>query len=173
MEGSLLQEGWGLDLNEVRRFEKERAEAAQSQARKSRTRHADTEARQPKLKKRVPPSWFNSRNSPLSKDSNTNNTYPPWKEQHGLVEADDTNTPGDVQADAEGDHEMHDATYDDQPTKDVSHQSLSPLDQTNHQESSLTGNISPNTTASQAPRPVSPATLEAIDTHPLSRWFCH
>lgn len=111
-----FREGWGLDINEIRLFEKERAESAQSQARKSKIRQADTDVRQPKLKKRVPPSWFDSRNGLLSKD-NSASGYPPWKEQHGTVEADDNNLPGGTRADAEGDHEMHDATYDDQSTK--------------------------------------------------------
>lgn len=143
-----FREGWGLDINEVRRFEKERTEAAQSQARKSKIRQADTDVRQPKLKKRVPSSWFGSRNTLLSRDNNVNNvnsSYPPWKEQHGSVEADDSNMPGKIRADAEGDHEMHDATYDDQSTKDAA--SLKPFspssDQTlPRQASSLTNNTS-------------------------------
>ncbi|KAL1965065.1 hypothetical protein VTN77DRAFT_6125 [Rasamsonia byssochlamydoides] len=93
-----IREGWGLDIDAIRRFEQQHSEPPFSQNRKSRTRHADWDVSEPQLKRRVPPAGFNTR-SPGSQIN------PPWSEQHGSVEAD-----------AEGDQEMHDVSSDGQPS---------------------------------------------------------
>ncbi|KAL1997843.1 hypothetical protein VTN02DRAFT_625 [Thermoascus thermophilus] len=104
-----INEGWGLDIDAIRKFEQQHSESSPSQGRKSRTRHADSDVTEPKLKKRVPPSWFQSRNP----GSQSNHTSPPWNEQHGPVEADTT------LPDAEGDQEMRDAVQDEQTARGV------------------------------------------------------
>ncbi|KAJ9215249.1 hypothetical protein DTO166G4_3134 [Paecilomyces variotii] len=102
-----IREGWGLDVDAIRRFEQQQAESAFAHNRKSRTRHADSDVTEPKLKKRVPPSWLESRGTG-SPSGNSNRT---WSEQHESVEAD---APPSV--DDEGDREMQDVAYDRPPS---------------------------------------------------------
>lgn len=104
-----IREGWGVDVDAIRKFERQYAELSPSQHRKSRTRHADSDVTEPKLKKRVPPSWFESR-SPGSQSSHAS---PPWNEQHGSLEADTA-----ISHDGEGDQEMRDVIHDEQAFRD-------------------------------------------------------
>ncbi|OJD13996.1 hypothetical protein AJ78_05609 [Emergomyces pasteurianus Ep9510] len=108
-----IQEGWRFDIEAVRTFEQNLPKPAFSLNRKSRTRHSDTDIGQPKQKKRVPPGWIDSRRDPLVANDNMRDASPPWNEQHEKVEADDIPA-SEINAlpDAEGDHEMRDASYD-------------------------------------------------------------
>lgn len=86
------KEGWRVDDDAIRRFELEHSESASPQTRKSRSRHADSDASEPKLKKRVPPTWLDSRPT----RSGTSHVAREGGEQ--------------MEADSEGDHHMSDAS---------------------------------------------------------------
>ena len=60
-----ISEGWRVDIDAIRRFEQEQSELWSPQNRKSRIRSADSDVGEPKLKKRVPPSWLDSRGTDL------------------------------------------------------------------------------------------------------------
>jgi len=62
-----IAEGWRVDVDAIHAFEQEHSGLPQS--RKSRSRYADTDAGEPKLKKRVPPGWLDSR--ALGSDDNS------------------------------------------------------------------------------------------------------
>lgn len=85
-----LGEGWRVDIDAIRKAEQEQSEVTSPQSRKSRIRHADSDVGEPKLKKRVPPSWLDSRHagSPTRVDA---------QQQSALAEADN-----------DGDHHMSD-----------------------------------------------------------------
>jgi F-box and WD-40 domain protein 1/11 len=94
-----IREGWRFDIDAVRKYEQ-----LHSQSRKSRTRHADSDATEPQLKRRVTGAEFYSR----SAEAPIQQASPPWNEQHDSVEADLPGSPHD----AEGDREMHDVHAD-------------------------------------------------------------
>ncbi|KAJ0424430.1 WD40-repeat-containing domain protein [Aspergillus carlsbadensis] len=54
-----IGEGWRVDIDAIHAFEQEHSTLPQS--RKSRSRYADTDLGEPKLKKRVPSGWLDSR----------------------------------------------------------------------------------------------------------------
>ncbi|EEH08122.1 F-box and WD domain-containing protein [Histoplasma capsulatum G186AR] len=109
-----IQEGWRFDMDAVRSFEQSHSKPHFSLNRKSRTRHSDADIGQPKLKKRVPPGWIHSRRDSRADNNNIQTASPPWNEQHETVEADGTSASEiNTLPDAEGDHEMRDASYDD------------------------------------------------------------
>ncbi|PYH45307.1 F-box and WD domain protein [Aspergillus saccharolyticus JOP 1030-1] len=56
-----INEGWRVDMDAIRTFEQEHSGLTSPQLRKSRSRHTDPDSGEPKQKKRVPPSWLNSR----------------------------------------------------------------------------------------------------------------
>ncbi|KAJ5133737.1 hypothetical protein N7476_003046 [Penicillium atrosanguineum] len=85
-----INEGWRVDTRAVRSFEQEHAEALSPQTRRARPRHSEPDLGEPKHKKRVPPTWLNSRGA----------------EGHGTAEA---NGQASTEADDEGDHHMADA----------------------------------------------------------------
>ncbi|KAF9887999.1 hypothetical protein FE257_009389 [Aspergillus nanangensis] len=62
-----IDEGWRVNIDAVRAFEDEHSNLnlASPQSRKSRLRHADTDDGEPKQKKRVPPTWLDSRDQGL------------------------------------------------------------------------------------------------------------
>ncbi|KAL3443048.1 WD40-repeat-containing domain protein [Aspergillus insuetus] len=62
-----IGEGWRVDIDAIRAFEQE--QSALPQSRKSRSRYADTDLGEPKLKKRVPSGWLDSRS--LGSDDNS------------------------------------------------------------------------------------------------------
>lgn len=82
-----IDEGWRVDTRAIRNFEQEHAEALSPQTRRSRPRHSEPDLGEPKLKKRVPPSWYDTR---------------------GAVGLGSSN--GEVGPDNEGDHHMADAS---------------------------------------------------------------
>ncbi|WEW60754.1 hypothetical protein PRK78_006242 [Emydomyces testavorans] len=86
-----LREGWKLNVEEIRAFERQRAEAVQSASRKARMRRSDTEFGQPSLKRRTPPGRVNSTASGASN-----------------VECQGSSFGVSTPLDAEGDHEMRD-----------------------------------------------------------------
>lgn len=98
-----IQEGWRVDVDAVRRFEDENSGPLSPQSRKSRSRYADADLGEPKQKKRVPPSWLDSR-------------------EHGSLEDAHENTPASgrhdpADPDPEGDHLMSDALTQNQPSR--------------------------------------------------------
>ncbi|OJD27422.1 hypothetical protein ACJ73_01179 [Blastomyces percursus] len=109
-----IQQGWRFDMDAVRTFEQSLSKPPFSHNRKSRTRRSDTDMGQPKLKKRVPSGWIDSRRGSRVDNNNMQDASPPWNEQHEAVEADGTSASEMTTVpDAEGDHEMRDASYDD------------------------------------------------------------
>lgn len=58
-----FREGWRVDIDAIRKSEQEQSDLLSLQTRKSRTRHADSDVGEPKHKKRVPPSWLDSRDA--------------------------------------------------------------------------------------------------------------
>lgn len=54
-------EGWRMDVPAIRAFEHEHSEVMSPQTRKSRLRHSEPDLGEPKHKKRVPPTWLDSR----------------------------------------------------------------------------------------------------------------
>lgn len=95
-----IQEGWGVDTDAVWKFEQEYSEPASPQTRKCRTRHLDSDPSEPKLKKRVPPTWLESRVT----GSECSSTKFEDGEQ--------------MEADSEGDHHMSDALTDQASSAD-------------------------------------------------------
>lgn len=85
-----INEGWRVDLRAIRSFEQEHSEALSPHTRRSRPRHSETDLGEPKHKKRVLPSWIESREA----------------ENQG---ATDTHSHGSQEPDDEGDHHMTDA----------------------------------------------------------------
>lgn len=85
-----INEGWRVDTRAVRSFEQEHAEALSPQTRRARPQHSEPDLGEPKHKKRVPPTWLNSRGA----------------EEQGTAE---TNGQASTEADDEGDHHMADA----------------------------------------------------------------
>lgn len=90
-----IREGWLVDLDAVQKFEQKHSDPASPQSRKCRARYTDSDVGEPKLKKRVPPTWLRSRSAG------------PWSDQ---------TTDGGEQmgADSDGDQDMSDP-LDDQP----------------------------------------------------------
>ncbi|EYE92188.1 F-box and WD domain protein [Aspergillus ruber CBS 135680] len=56
-----INEGWRVDVDAIRDSEQEQSGLSSPRDRKSRIRYADSDVGEPKLKKRVPPSWLDSR----------------------------------------------------------------------------------------------------------------
>lgn len=85
-----INEGWRMDMDAIRNFEQENSEAMSPQSRKSRPRHVEPDLEEPKQKKRVPPTWLDSRSIEGQATADVNG--------HTLADAD-----------MEGDHHMADA----------------------------------------------------------------
>ncbi|PYI34435.1 WD40 repeat-like protein [Aspergillus indologenus CBS 114.80] len=79
-----INEGWKVDMDAVRTFEQEHSGLSSPQLRKSRSRHTDPDSGEPKQKKRVPPSWLNSRTT----GSLGRKTRPENGQRHAAQEAD-------------------------------------------------------------------------------------
>lgn len=108
-----IREGWAVDTDKVRIFEEQQLSL---QNRKARTRQSDADMGQPKLKKRVPPGWIDSRSDSQLDSSIFAEKSSTWNEQHSAIEADNPNVlpqENSLSADTEGDHEMQDANYGD------------------------------------------------------------
>ncbi|PGG96457.1 hypothetical protein AJ79_09582 [Helicocarpus griseus UAMH5409] len=114
-----IQEGWGFDIDAVRNFDQTLPKSHLSNNKgKSKAVNSDKDRGHPELKRRVPAGWIDSRHDSRGEPGMMQDVSPPWNEQHDMVEADGT-PPSDVNSfpDAEGDHEMRDASYDDYPRK--------------------------------------------------------
>lgn len=85
-----INEGWRVDTRAIQNFEHEHSEALSPQTRRARPQNSDSDLGEPKHKKRVPLTWFHSRESGCQGESACN----------GHVHGD---------ADDEGDHHMTDA----------------------------------------------------------------
>ncbi|KAJ5756223.1 hypothetical protein N7533_005766 [Penicillium manginii] len=85
-----INEGWRVDMRAIRNFEQEHAEAMSPITRRARPQHSEPDLGEPKLKKRVPPTWLASRSNEGEGPSDAKG--------HGSIEPDD-----------EGDHHMADA----------------------------------------------------------------
>ncbi|KAL4742562.1 WD40-repeat-containing domain protein [Aspergillus similis] len=92
-----IGEGWRVDIDAIRAFEQEHSGIPSPQSRKSRSRYADTDLGEPKLKKRVPSGWLDSRVHGL--EGNGSSTRELDQEGH-------------AKPDREGDHLMSDAADD-------------------------------------------------------------
>ncbi|GAM41652.1 hypothetical protein TCE0_042f14933 [Talaromyces pinophilus] len=92
-----IREGWRVDIDAVARYEQLYTERFMSQLRKSRSRHADSDSPEPQLKRRVTEASL----QPRDPSDHNARSYPPWNEQHQMVEAD-------VPVDADNDREMRD-----------------------------------------------------------------
>ncbi|OJJ49443.1 hypothetical protein ASPZODRAFT_140341 [Penicilliopsis zonata CBS 506.65] len=90
-----IREGWRVDIDAIRKYEQEQSEQLSLQSRKSRSRQADPDIGEPKLKKRVPQGWFESRGADSSIHAGEMDT------------TESGNLP-----DKEGDHQMSDASND-------------------------------------------------------------
>lgn len=107
-----LTEGWGLDIDAMRNFEQKHPEPPPlSQNRKAR-RHVDSDANEPRLKRRVTAASISSRGA----TSYIQQSSSSWNEQHEPVEADIPASPQDVERDCE----MHDASYESASTQPTS-----------------------------------------------------
>ncbi|KAJ5679357.1 hypothetical protein N7462_007601 [Penicillium macrosclerotiorum] len=82
-----INEGWRVDIRAIRNFEQEHSEAMSPQTRRARSRHSEPDLGEPKHKKRVPPTWYDSRGA----------SGPETQEVR-------------LEADHEGDHHMADAS---------------------------------------------------------------
>ncbi|EPS33505.1 hypothetical protein PDE_08467 [Penicillium oxalicum 114-2] len=82
-----INEGWRVDVRAIRNFEQEQSEALSPQTRRARPQCSDPDLSEPKQKKRVPMSWYDTRTADDTLSSN------------GKAEPDD-----------EGDHHMVDAS---------------------------------------------------------------
>ncbi|PYH93015.1 WD40 repeat-like protein [Aspergillus ellipticus CBS 707.79] len=94
-----LGEGWRVDIDALHTYEQEHSGLSSPQLRKSRSRYADPDLGEPKQKKRVPPSWLDSR-ATGSLDN------------HAPVRGSGSGLPAAAEADTEGDHLMSDASND-------------------------------------------------------------
>ncbi|KAL5048977.1 hypothetical protein BDW71DRAFT_176923 [Aspergillus fruticulosus] len=92
-----IDEGWRVDIDAIRAFEQEHSDFPSPQSRKSRSRYADTDLGEPKLKKRVPSGWLDSR----AHGSEDNGSSTRELDRQGYAKPD-----------REGDHLMSDATDD-------------------------------------------------------------
>ena len=88
-----IQEGWLVDTDAIEKFERAHSESASPQSRKSRTRLPDSDVGEPKLKKRVPPTWLGSRNV-------------------GSRSSQETEDNEQMEGDCDGDHDMSDVLDD-------------------------------------------------------------
>lgn len=77
-------EGWGIDLDEIRRFEESHASLVRNEFRKAKEeiRGSPIHKGQPHYKRRATSDWLQSTPRRVSADVTT------WREQHGTVEAD-------------------------------------------------------------------------------------
>lgn len=126
------REGWRVDVAAIRRFEQERSELHQS--RKSKTRCPDLDIVEPKLKKRVPSGWLNTRTAVRGTDGEPS------------LETDTLLLP-----DNEGDCHMIDAMNEDVPSHFTQGQQSSPFSgrQSSSSESTFSGSSSaPSSAAS-------------------------
>ncbi|KAF7592666.1 hypothetical protein BBP40_012629 [Aspergillus hancockii] len=118
--GKYIDEGWRVDIDAIRAFEEAHSSLSSPYLRKSRLRNHDTDVGEPKLKKRVPPSWLDSRTTGYL------GSY-----VIGRQDGQQTTT----QADTEGDQLMSDVSNDQSMSASAGHQSLgstdSPDSQTN------------------------------------------
>ncbi|XRM47694.1 hypothetical protein ABZX51_010662 [Aspergillus tubingensis] len=105
-----ISEGWRVDIDAVHTYEQEHSGLESPQLRKSRLRHIDPDLGEPKQKKRVPPSWLDSR-ATGSLDNNE------AVQGNGLQPS--------AAADVEGDHHMSDASNDRGPVLAAGQQSSS------------------------------------------------
>jgi F-box and WD-40 domain protein 1/11 len=93
--GMYIKEGWRLDFSAIRKYEQLHSELSMSQGRKTRTRHADSDASEPQLKRRVIEAGFQAQDS--SNHASSSRSSPDWNEQHQPVEADVPTTPRDAE----------------------------------------------------------------------------
>ena len=108
-----FSEGWRVDIDAIRKSEQEQSDLLSPQTRKSRTRHADSDVGEPKHKKRVPPSWLDSR------DAGPSATAPPSM----LAEAD---RDGDYPMSDDGTGQMREGEPDVEPPMSVVPRPMTP-----------------------------------------------
>ncbi|KAE8396445.1 WD40-repeat-containing domain protein [Aspergillus alliaceus] len=135
--GKYIDEGWRVDIDAIRAFEERQSGLSSPYLRKSRLRNSDTDIGEPKQKKRVPPSWLDSRTTGHL------GSYMIGRQdgQQTLAEAD-----------TEGDHLMSDVSNDQSGAASSEHQLLSsnnaPESQTDLARTIPHGRKSPSTYSS-------------------------
>lgn len=95
-----LREGWLVDFDAIRKFEQEHSESASPHTRKCRTRQVDSDVGEPKLKKRVPPTWLGSRSAQVAEggdrmeaDSDGDQDMSDVSEEQAMPSADSLSPP--------------------------------------------------------------------------------
>ncbi|OJJ71028.1 hypothetical protein ASPBRDRAFT_196564 [Aspergillus brasiliensis CBS 101740] len=131
-----ISEGWRVDIDAVHTYEQEHSGLESPQLRKSRLRHIDPDLGEPKQKKRVPPSWLDSR-ATGSLDNNE------------AVQGDGLQP--SAAADVEGDHPMSDASNDRGPVLAAGQQSSSARHESSGTAQSST-NLQQNSTNAGPPK---------------------
>ncbi|KAE8357601.1 WD40-repeat-containing domain protein [Aspergillus caelatus] len=105
--GKYIDEGWRVDIDAIRSFEERQPKLSSPCLRKSRLRNADTDDGEPKNKKRVPPSWLDSRTTG-------------YVGSYIIGRQDGQQT--FAEADTEGDHLMSDVANDQNGSTSAGHQ---------------------------------------------------
>ncbi|PIG69366.1 F-box and WD domain protein [Aspergillus arachidicola] len=105
--GKYIDEGWRVDIDAIRSFEERQSKLSSPSLRKSRLRNADTDDGEPKNKKRVPPSWLDSRTTG-------------YVGSYIIGRQDGQQT--SAEADTEGDHLMSDVANDQSGSTSSEHQ---------------------------------------------------
>ncbi|KAB8268414.1 WD40-repeat-containing domain protein [Aspergillus minisclerotigenes] len=105
--GKYIDEGWRVDIDAIRSFEERQSKLSSPSLRKSRLRNADTDDGEPKNKKRVPPSWLDSRSTG-------------YVGSYIIGRQDGQQT--SAEADTEGDHLMSDVANDQSGSTSSEHQ---------------------------------------------------
>ncbi|KNG85712.1 F-box and WD domain protein [Aspergillus nomiae NRRL 13137] len=105
--GKYIDEGWRVDIEAIRSFEERQSKLSSPSLRKSRLRNADTDVGEPKNKKRVPPSWLDSRTTG-------------YVGSYIIGRQDGQQT--SAEADTEGDHLMSDVANDQSESTASGHQ---------------------------------------------------
>lgn len=86
-----INEGWRVDTRAIRNFEQEHAEAMSPQTRRSRPRYSEPDLGEPKHKRRVPPSWYDTRGAD-GQGSSTGKVGPDSEGDHHMADASDRGT---------------------------------------------------------------------------------
>lgn len=138
-----LREGWRVDIKTVRQFEQDRSGLPTfPRTRKSRTRYSDFDIAEPKSKRRVLPSWLDSKTAGLSARGDSVR-----EGEEGFVGSDAFR-----QHDDEGDCHMGDAMNEGFYTSSIGRQSSPPIN--------TRRSLSSESSFSGSPRAHSPSTAQ-------------
>ncbi|KAJ5168331.1 uncharacterized protein N7482_003925 [Penicillium canariense] len=91
-----INEGWRVDTRAIRNFEQEHSEATSPQTRRSRPRHSEPDLGEPKHKKRLPPSWYDTRGAEGQGSSDVK-VEPDDEGDHHMADAGDRGTHASIE----------------------------------------------------------------------------